>query len=283
MCRQPEPSGGDRTGREAPPPVLAIGEPGRAATEVSPGPPVAAGVPDIALTTASTARVELRAASVRGLQHRAAAEPRQDAFALQLAGNDELIAVVCDGIGSLPRSHEAAGLAAQRLAELGRNGVEWAVAFKDVNDELVALVGAASTMATTALAVRVRADEHGWHGQAAWVGDSPLWHLSVDADWTACTHSDVTDDDEALHSTASAALPATNLQVAELDLDHHDGALFLMSDGVGNPLAWIDQVQTALARWWAAPPDIFDFGRQVAFARRTHVDDRTVVGLWRRP
>ena len=56
-----------------------------------------------------------------------------------------------------------------------------------------------------------------------------------------------------------------------------------MSDGVGNPLAWVDEVRTTLSRWWAAPPDIYDFGRQVGFARQTHVDDRTVVGLWKRP
>jgi serine/threonine protein phosphatase PrpC len=267
------------------PTVLAIGEPGRAATEVPPGLPVAAGVSDIVLTPASTARIEVRAASVRGLQHRSAVQPRQDAYALRAAADndDELIAVVCDGVGSLPRSHEAAALAARRLAELGRQGAEWAVAFKDVNDELGALAYCAATMATTALAVRVRAGDEGWHGQAAWVGDSPLWHLSADGDWTPCTAADVTGDDEDFHATSSAALPAANLQVAQLDLDQRDGALFLMSDGVGNPLAWVDEVRNALAQWWAAPPDIFDFGRQVGFARQTHVDDRTVVGLWRRP
>jgi serine/threonine protein phosphatase PrpC len=273
MCR----SGG--------PPVLAIGEPGRAATEIPAGPPVAAGVPDIVLTPASTARIEGRAASVRGLQHRAAVEPRQDTFALQIAGddNDELIAVVCDGVGSLPRSHEAATLAAGRLAELGRQGAEWAVAFQDLNDELLALARPATTMATTALAVRVRADDDGWHGRVAWVGDSSLWHLSDDGVWTRCTAADGTDDDEAFHTTSSPALPAPDLRMAQMDLDQRDGAFFLMSDGVGNPLAWVDEVRTALAEWWAAPPDIFDFGRQVGFARQTHVDDRTVVGLWRRP
>ena len=80
---------------------------------------MSAGLPDIILMPASTARIELRAASVRGLQHRAAGEPRQDAFALQAGGDDELIAVVCDGVGSLPRSHEAAALAATWLAERG--------------------------------------------------------------------------------------------------------------------------------------------------------------------
>jgi hypothetical protein len=152
------------------------------------------------------------------------------------------------------------------------------VAFKNVNDELGALCDAA----TTALAVRVRAGDEGWHGQATWVGDSPLWHVSAGGEWTRCSAPDGTGDDEAFHTTSSAALPAPNLAVAQVNLDQRDGALFLMSDGVGNPLAWVDDVRNALAQWWAAPPDIFDFGRQVGFARQTHMDDRTVVGLWRR-
>jgi serine/threonine protein phosphatase PrpC len=273
----------DDADADAPPPVLAIGEPGRAATEVPPGPPVAAGVPDIALTPASIARIEVRAASVRGLQHRAADEPRQDTFDLRVADDEELIAVVCDGVGTFARSHEAAALAARRLAELACQGQAWPAAFAAVNDELGALAAVAAPMATTVLAVRVRIDDDGWHGQVAWVGDSPLWHLSVDGDWTLCTHTNVDEDEEAFHTTWSAALPASKLRVAELDLEQRDGALFLMSDGVGNPLAWVDEVRTALAEWWAAPPDIFDFGRQVGFARQTHVDDRTVIGLWRRP
>jgi hypothetical protein len=85
-----------------------------------------------------------------------------------------------------------------------------------------------------------------------------------------------------LHSTRSAALPAADPHVVEQELEFHDGALFLMSDGVGNPLAWAADVQAALADRWATPPDPYTFGSQVDFARRTHVDDRTVVGLWMR-
>jgi hypothetical protein len=36
----------------------------------------------------------------------------------------------------------------------------------------------------------------------------------------------------------------------------------------------------ALAAWWRRPPDPFTFGAQVGFARKTHLDDRTVIGLW---
>jgi hypothetical protein len=58
------------------------------------------------------------------------------------------------------------------------------------------------------------------------------------------------------------------------------GALFVMTDGVANPLMWSPGVQGTLARWWVRPPDPFTFAAQVGFAKKTHTDDRTVVGIW---
>jgi hypothetical protein len=43
------------------------------------------------------------------------------------------------------------------------------------------------------------------------------------------------------------------------------------------------QVKETLADWWAAPPNLFEFAQQVGFARRGHLDDRTVVGVWFEP
>ena len=246
-------------------------------------------VADIALTPASVGRIEVRAASVRGRQHRAVGDPRQDDFALGVADGEDLIAVVCDGVGLFPQSHQAASLAARRLVAMAGRGEAWPAAFAVVNEELDAQAWddpakeqAKLTMATTVLAVRVRSDVDGWHGQAAWVGDSPLWHLSPDGRWTGCTHSAV-GEDEGPNRTWSSSLPSPNLLVAETELDLDDGALFLMSDGVGDPLGEVDEIRSTLAQRWATAPDIFEFGHQVDFARETYVDDRTVVGLWSRP
>jgi hypothetical protein len=56
--------------------------------------------------------------------------------------------------------------------------------------------------------------------------------------------------------------------------------MLYMTDGVGQPLADIPEVQEALARRWATRPTVFEFASQVSFARKTHMDDRTVVGIW---
>jgi hypothetical protein len=49
---------------------------------------------------------------------------------------------------------------------------------------------------------------------------------------------------------------------------------------VSNPLKWSHDVQEVLAGWWMQPPDPFTFAAQVGFARKSHMDDRTVVGIW---
>lgn len=272
----------------------AIGEPGRAALELPPGsPPARIGPADVELSTASLPGVAIRAASTRGLQHRARRTVRQDAFALACrataGASDQAVAVVCDGLGSLHRSDEAAVLASRRLAEQGAAGRSWPEAFASVNEELRKAAGQSAepgpeghclpAMATTAVAVSVRRDGGAWTGEAAWVGDSPLWHLGDDGQWTLIAGPDE-DTDDVYHSTRVRPLPsrggACECRAFRLD----GGALFLMSDGVGNPLKWSREVRETLAGWWASPPDPFAFAAQVGFARRAHMDDRTVVGIW---
>ena len=75
-------------------------------------------------------------------------------------------------------------------------------------------------------------------------------------------------------------LPSADGSCSSRELIVPGGAIFLMSDGVGNPLRWSTEVQETLAEWWRQPPDPFSFAAQVAFARRSHTDDRTVIGIW---
>jgi hypothetical protein len=277
-----------------------VGDPGRAGTE--PPAPIAGGgaapVPgpaDAELTAAAVPGALLLAASVRGLDHRALAGPRQDAFALAAAG-ETAIAVVCDGVGSLPRSHEAAALVSRQLAELAAEALRsqqpavlgsagapwpealWPEAFRGANQSLRERARNGD-MATTAMALAIRRDRGAWAGEAAWVGDSPLWHLD-DGQWRQLAGP--VEEDAEVHSTQVSALPLANGRCRVASFRVVGGAVFLMSDGVANPLRWSVQVQEALADWWggATPPDLFAFAAEVAFARKTHTDDRTVVGIW---
>jgi hypothetical protein len=273
----------------------AIGEAGRAARELAAGPPAApAGQADAELTAATVAGMIIRAATVRGLLHRFNGTAGQDAFALARAatagGADRAVAVVCDGVGALGRSGEAARLASRCLADLGAAGQPWPAAFARANDEVGARAKEALSagspdadldgMATTAMAATVGRAGGEWVVDAAWVGDSPLWHLGADGQWSALAGLPDEDDAEAFHGTGVRPLPSAHGACTAGEFHVRGGAIFLMSDGVGDPLRWSGEVRDALARWWRRPPDPFSFAAQVGFARRSHVDDRTVIGIW---
>jgi hypothetical protein len=273
---------------------FSIGDPGRAALELPAGVPgVRPGHADVELSAAAFAGMLIQAAACRGLQHRATATGRQDAFAIARhcgAGEPErAVAVVCDGVGSLGRSDEAAGFVSRQLAGLGARGVPWPEAFARTNKALRAVAGQAASgtggpiadgMATTAVAVAVRREAAGWIAEAAWVGDSTLWHLASDGRWQLLSGSPEDDAETDYHSTGVTPLPSADGTCAYREFRISAGALFVMSDGVGNPLKWSADVQDALAGWWREPPDPFTFAAQVSFARRSHMDDRTVIGIW---
>jgi hypothetical protein len=269
-----------------------VGDPGRAALELLAGPPGSRiGRADVELSSASLPGMDILAAAARGLEHRANGTPRQDAFAVAHRGLpgevSEVIAVVCDGVGGFGRSDEAADLVSRRLASLGAEGVPWPEAFARVNQELSKAVEEMTAtdpgsggMATTAVAVSVHREMDQWVGEAAWVGDSTLWHLSGAGRWTPVTGPPGEDAEAAYYSTDVVPLPSADGACSLLRLCIPDGALFVMSDGVANPLRWSHDVQEALAQWWARPPDPFTFGAQVSFARKSHMDDRTVIAMW---
>jgi hypothetical protein len=96
-----------------------IGDPGRAAERIGDGKPSPhAEWPDQHTAAVDAAGLTVRAASVRGLAHRAYGDPRQDACSVHVdpttGTTGRVVAVVCDGLGSLERSHAAAALVADR-------------------------------------------------------------------------------------------------------------------------------------------------------------------------
>jgi hypothetical protein len=276
---------------------FSIGDPGRAAAEVPEGGlPSRVGSADVEFSAAALPGMRIRAASSRGVLHRATGTSRQDAFGLgqvvESDGGSRLIAVVCDGVGQYGRSAEAALATSWRLAELGIEGQPWPAAFAIANEELAKMAAEArlegpdddaNGMATTAVAVSVRRDGDGWAGEVAWVGDSTLWHLSPESCWSLISDSPGEDDEADYHSSAVRPLPSPDGGCTCREFRAGPGALFVMTDGVANPLLWSDDVQETLALWWSRSPDPFTFAAQVGFARKGHMDDRTVIGIWPDP
>jgi hypothetical protein len=275
--------------------IPAIGTPGRAAAEVPAGPPPEPeGGADHEISTSSFPGIEVRAASIRGLMHRYRQEPRQDRYSLlHDAASERLLISVCDGVGEMALSHDAAALVARWMPREYLAHGEWTKAIAAVNERLAghaeqtaAAAPAGSEphtygMATTFVGVALSVSASPRIASLAWTDDSTVWRLDGEG-WTKLT-PDPTSSDSSVHRTSVRALPHRQPRFHTVDVAADHGALFVMSDGVGVPLESAAQVRDTLARWWTTPPDPFTFARQVGFARKGHMDDRTVVGIWFAP
>lgn len=267
-----------------------VGHPGAAASAVGPGKPTApAGWPDTTLDAAQVAGLDIRAASIRGLIHRYEGTPRQDSYSV--VWQDELAALiltVCDGIGSLPQSHEAAELVAQRTAaaltrDPGSGELQWARAFGAALPEIALRIAGGKRMATTVVSACITATGDGAHrAELAWIGDSAAYLLKRESWRTVGGSVKAGGGDGDPMVTSTRALPSSLIEVQTSTVEFEPGdALFLMTDGVADPLGTGNgEVGEALASWWASPPDRFSFAAQVDFARRSFDDDRTVIGVW---
>ena len=284
-----------------------VGDPGRAAREVAATLPAAPSDPaDTQIDAGGAGPLEVRAASVRGVSHRHSATPRQDDYALAATG-DWLIVVVADGVSSGPLSHQAATLACraataqvQEALEAGAepDAIPWGDVLGAASRRIVAhglrslpaaegieldAAEVARAMSTTLViaVVSTAAGEDGAHaGVVHSFGDCSVFRLGADG-WAAVT--DVKNEGAQMATSATVALPYVPEEVppaTPLALGAGE-ALFVMTDGVGDPLGSGDgDVGSFLATVWGGPPDPVTFAAQIGFARKSFDDDRTVVGIW---
>jgi hypothetical protein len=269
-----------------------IGPAGRAFDEVEPllGDPGDA--PDTIVDGGRVAEVTVRAASVRGLSHRQKGISRQDSYGLAATRTDDwLVVVVADGVSAGHLSHRAAQL-----------DLDWDAVFQDLAGRIVGtgakLLGhhadtrgdvaeaVAEAMSTTASILVCEARPTGEHRLicGAWFGDSPVMVLERGR-WFAITG--VKNAGREVATSAVAALPHLPVDGSRLPVFQHrvrsDAAVFVMTDGVGDPLGdGRGEVGEALEEAWSRPPNLYRFVEQVAFGRKSYDDDRTVVGIWPR-
>ncbi|SMH32613.1 Serine/threonine protein phosphatase PrpC [Rathayibacter oskolensis] len=239
-------------------------------------------------------RLSLRAASVRGLVHRDAGTPRQDAFRVA-EGDQTIVIAVADGVGSLPLSHVAAQCAVDAAVELVIAGgahlqradpVAWGALFDRISEivrheaSTVHAGEAREAMATTLCCAVV--DLEAQVVVTAGVGDSSCFLLR-DGAWESLSGGKERASASGVVSNRTEVLPArvrTRVVVRETEVRPGD-ALVVASDGIGDAIGDGGSTSAAtLAEWWRTAPAPLDFAAQVGFGRLSFTDDRTAVVGW---
>jgi hypothetical protein len=266
--------------------------------------------PDTIIDFGREGNLVVRAASVRGLSHRFKRITRQDHYAIRTDTSARYLVVACaDGVSSAERSDRAARIAAERGAEIIARQLDGSepglLPWEDVIRQVAQLIvgdakkqlaarsdgelepdGAqimgfsASTVQYAVIETETKEDGL----QCVWsvgVGDTSAWTLDAGT-WSALTP--VKNAGAAVSTSMVTPLPhlppSEDLVVRRASLPQ-GSALFLMTDGVGDPLgAGAGDVAEELARRWGTPPDPYSFAAQVDFSRRSYDDDRTVIGIW---
>jgi serine/threonine protein phosphatase PrpC len=253
---------------------------------------------DSAIDGGEVAGLVVRAASLRGDDHRHYGEPRQDSFGLHVLGGkhgDILLACVADGIGSKPLSHIGSAAVCRFLAEeiepyaarmldpqRESNLDEWCrelVARLNARLELEAASRKVSpqSLSTTLVAALIGPVDSGRRRAVLFaVGDSPAFVLR-----SGGFQEPFDSGDEELAGAATAALPGLPDAVSVRVADFVPGdVVVLCTDGLGNPMR-DDMVRKQLAEWWGgAPPGLPLFFWQMSFRAQSFGDDRTAVNVW---
>jgi hypothetical protein len=302
-------------GRHAAAPIdkcFTIGDAGRAFYEVEALLGDASDPSDTMLDGGSLAGITVLAASVRGLSHRQKGTARQDSYGLATSRDQRwLVTAVADGVSNGHLSHRAAQVTTRsttRVAALIDEGthpatLDWYSIFSDMAGRIVGagakLLNArvdldapaeaeavAKAMGTTAtfLVCETAPDGPTRKFYIAWMGDSPAWFVD-DGTWYCLT--EIKNAGNEVASSSVAALPHLPGDPGRLPQCSGtvptEACLFVMTDGVGDPLGdGRGEVGAVLAREWERPPALVTFAEQVAFGRKSFDDDRTVVGVWPR-
>lgn len=264
--------------------------------------------PDTILDGWSTEAFAIRAASIRGNQHRYEGSPRQDDFSIQLRHSDSLLAVaVADGVSAANQSHIGAAVAVRyatqwiaQKADLSKHELlDWkellsstAWAIVDHASNLLGLVAsdpadkAEETMATTLVcgAIVPMANNGGLRAILTAVGDSGAWVLNNSGYRVIVASKEA--NEHGIISSAVSALPRVpgEPKVIEVILEPGD-VLLLGTDGFGDPLGSGkgELGDTFKSLLYNDLPSLAEFIHYLDFSKDTFDDDRTLVAIWAKP
>jgi len=263
-------------------------------------------VPDTVLDGAELPGLTIRGASLRGDDHHARQEVRQDSMGMWRVSDGQTAAIlICaaDGVGSQPLSHLGAAHACaalrNRIGDLvtesfaaaadGSLAQLWEYVVADVCHAIDEVAYQhevdPKALSTTLAAALVEAGpdrEEERRYAVLNVGDAAAFVLR-DGEFTACL-ADGHDAAAPIASTGTWALPASvgAVGAAAGTMGSRD-MLMVCTDGMSNPMLNRD-VREQLARWWGgdAVPGLPEFGWQLSYRVKTFSDDRTAVCVWGR-
>ncbi|WP_191971540.1 protein phosphatase 2C domain-containing protein [Streptomyces luteolifulvus] len=262
--------------------------------------PVRPAASGVAADEARLGDLAVRAASLVGPGHRCQepATARQDAYRLARdATGDHLLLAVADGVSSsahaelgatvaastavnhlrrrLDEPHGAARLSAAELFEETATAMRREAARRGLDPSDVCAV-----LFTAVIPTRPSTPTGARTMWAAWLGDASLWRLDQDRWRYAAGDRKSTSggyDSNAVQDT----LPADPHAVRETLLDLRPGdVVSLVSDGVGDGLATIEELNAYLADRWRTPLPVAAYLSDVGFDAERFLDDRTSVTVW---
>jgi serine/threonine protein phosphatase PrpC len=285
------------------PPVL-LGEPKLTST---PGalPTAEASVADSLLDGGEVDGLVVRAASIRGDEHRYYGETRQDAFAIAsmltpaaTPNSPALLVAVADGIGSEELSQVGSQTVCSLLARhmrsyagaiLNPGSADPSLRDKRCLEVVEALheelnreakrrnVAPRALSTTLSVALIGTADGLSRRAIVFAVGDSPIFTLR-NGQFSKVLPVEA---DGGLAGNPTDALPTSIGPVRATELSLQSGDMLLVcTDGLGNPMKGNPSVTGHLAWSWADPPSLPDFYWQFSFRAVTFGDDRTAVCVW---
>ncbi|TDC48820.1 hypothetical protein E1258_27710 [Micromonospora sp. KC207] len=231
-----------------------------------------------------TARLVVRAATLRGATHAGLGTEGQDAIgAAWDEGRSALYLAVADGLGSLPRSGRVAAeavTAALHLCVSRPEGITFAGngdrLFEAIADGMVRSLpeGVRLEGACTLVVAEVLPRFDGAQVTVHGVGDSEAWALYADR-WEP-VHHERGGADNATRDVPTHVRPFTHAY----DLPP-GAALLLGSDGFAGALdTTVSPLARQLAREWRTPPSWLDFVNHVGFVDEYWADDRSAVAVW---
>jgi hypothetical protein len=225
-------------------------------------------------------RMVIRAATVRGLAHAFAGTEAQDALGLVWnRDRGALLAVVADGLGSLPDSGRVAHRTVRRVLQIGqgmRSGDDFRQLPRRVAIDVRDYIQRQDLRgATTAVLCEIRPVAGGAEVTTLAVGDSEAWFLH-DGSWNVIYHERRTDGENITRHLPDQ-LPDRPCRTRV----PHGSVLLLATDGLASALG-VDGTPLGheLAARWRRPPAGPEFLSHVDFEDKYFSDDRAAVAVW---